>query len=94
MAALMLCAAGRAFLQPSLMTLISFRTGEDSRGAIMSTFQSAAALARVFGPFAAGLVYDRAIGGPFLVAGLASLLVFALAGALAATKPADGSATA
>lgn len=87
--ALMLCATGRALLQPSLMTLISFRTSEDSRGSIMSTFQSAAALARVFGPFAAGLIYDRAAGGPFWVAGAASLLVFALATALTRARPTD-----
>ena len=85
----MLCATGRALLQPSLMTLISFRTSEDSRGSIMSTFQSAAALARVFGPFAAGLIYDRAAGGPFWVAGAASLLVFALATALTRARATD-----
>jgi DHA1 family tetracycline resistance protein-like MFS transporter len=80
--ALMLAAAGRALLQPSLMTLISFRTGEQTRGAVMSTFQSASALARVFGPFTAGWVYDRYAGGPFWVAAAASVIVFLLASGL------------
>ena len=44
----------------------------------MGAFQSAASLARVFGPFVAGWLYDRALTGPFLLAaGLAAGLSMA-----------------
>ena len=39
-------------------------------------FQSAGSLARVIGPLAAGWLFDRAIGAPFLLAG--ALLVAAV----------------
>lgn len=75
-------AVGRALLQPSLMTLASFRTDEHTRGSVMSTFQSAAALARVVGPVSAGLAYDAVAHAPFAIAALATAVVFALASAL------------
>ena len=66
-------AAGRAVTQPALMSLVSKAAPASQRGAAMGAFQSAASLARVFGPFAAGWLYDRRAGAPFLLAaGLAA----------------------
>lgn len=62
------CAVGRGVAQPSLMSLASFSAAEDQRGLVMGSFQSAASLARVFGPVAAGVLYDRWIASPFLLA--------------------------
>ena len=60
LALLALSAIGRAVSQPSLMSLASIAAPPAQRGAVMGAFQSAASLARVFGPFAAGWLYDRA----------------------------------
>ncbi|MCA9511629.1 MAG: MFS transporter [Myxococcales bacterium] len=79
-----LAAVGRALLQPSLMTLASFRTAEHTRGAVMGTYQSAAALARVVGPLVAGHAYDVARPAPFAIAAAATAVVFALATSLPA----------
>lgn len=75
---LTLLAIGRALLQPSLMTLVSFQTSDENRGSVMSTFQSAASLARVVGPLLAGVAYDRFEGAPFYIAAGACLVVFVL----------------
>ncbi len=61
---------GRAISQPSLMSMVSAAATRSGRGIVMGTFQSSAALARVFGPFAAGLLYDRLRSGPFLLGGV------------------------
>ena len=60
-------AAGRAISQPSLMGLASLAATAQTRGVVMGTFQSAASLARIFGPVAAGLLYDLSMGAPFLL---------------------------
>ena len=65
---LVLAAVGRAILQPSLMSMASMAGPVSERGAVMGTFQSAASLARVFGPAAAGVLYDTASAAPFLLA--------------------------
>jgi len=67
--ALALAAVGRAGAQPALMSLASLAAPPERRGAVMGAFQSAASLARVLGPLAAGWLFDRAIAGPFLLAG-------------------------
>jgi multidrug resistance protein len=67
---LALAAVGRGIAQPSLMSLASFSAAETRRGVVLGTFQSAASLARVFGPVTAGLLYDRSLSGPFLLAAL------------------------
>jgi hypothetical protein len=41
----------------------------------MGTFQASASLARVLGPLAAGWLYDRQLGAPFLLAGALLLAV-------------------
>ena len=66
---LVLCAVGRAILQPSLMSLASFAAAAHERGAAMGTFQAAASLARVLGPLAAGWLFDRSFAAPFVFAG-------------------------
>jgi len=75
--ALGLAAVGRAGAQPALMSLASLAAPPERRGAVMGAFQSAASLARVLGPLAAGWLFDRTIGGPFVLAG--ALLTAALA---------------
>jgi MFS family permease len=77
LAPLGLAAVGRAVVQPSLLSLVSVAADPRSRGVAMGTFQSAASLARVVGPVAAGWLYDREYAAPFwLAAGL--LIVVAL----------------
>ena len=72
-------AVGRALIQPSLMSLASVVATPATRGAVMGTYQAAGSLARVFGPAAAGWLYDRGVSLPFwLAAGL--VLAVALAG--------------
>jgi MFS family permease len=90
LAVLAISAIGRAVIQPSLLSLTSFSADPADRGAVMGAFQSAASLARVFGPFAAGWLYDHAVATPFWLAGM---LAVALS-LLASTLPARAQATA
>jgi multidrug resistance protein len=72
---LALSAGGRSVIQPSLLSLTSAAAAPAQRGAAMGAFQASASLARVFGPYAAGWLYDRRLGAPFLLAaGLAAVL--------------------
>lgn len=73
---LFLAAVGRGVAQPALMSLTSLSADPERRGLVMGTFQSAASLARVAGPVAAGWLYDQWLGSPFL---LASLLLTSVA---------------
>jgi MFS family permease len=73
---LALSALGRGIAQPSMMGLVSRAGSAGSRGAVMGTFASMASLARVFGPIAAGWLYDRNHAYPFwLAAGFVSLVL-------------------
>ncbi len=74
---LFLLAVGRGISQPSLMSLASFQADAGDRGSVMGTFQSAASLARIFGPAMAGLLYDVSRGLPFRV-GAALILAMAV----------------
>lgn len=74
-APLLLLAVGRAIAQPAMMSLASAAASPADRGSVMGTFQSAASLARVFGPALAGLLYDVSLAAPFV---LASALVLAV----------------
>jgi len=78
-APLALAAVGRAVAQPAMMGLVSFASTPETRGVVMGTFQSRASLARVFGPFAAGVLYDVNQGAPFLLAAVLMLLSLAVA---------------
>jgi MFS family permease len=72
---LALSAIGRGVAQPSMMGLVSRAGSADRRGAVMGTFASMASLARVFGPVAAGWLYDRNVAYPFWLAALFVSLV-------------------
>jgi MFS family permease len=61
-------AAGRALVHPSLLSLTSQSATPANRGTVMGTFQSAGSLARVFGPLAAGALYDVRVALPFWLA--------------------------
>ncbi len=80
-----LCAVGRAIGQAPMTSMISLRTNEDNRGEVMGAYQSAASLARVFGPIGAGIVYGLSQGYPFYVA--AGFLAVAFAFALTLPAP-------
>jgi predicted MFS family arabinose efflux permease len=84
---LALSAIGRAVIQPSMLSLASMQADPTERGAVMGAFQSAASLARVFGPFAAGWLYDRALATPFWLAGALALALSLLAVTLPARDP-------
>lgn len=81
-AVLMVSAVGRAVLQPPLMGLASIAAGAGARGAVMGAFQSSASLARVMGPALAGVLYDRSLAAPFLLAAVLTLAVALFARAL------------
>ena len=68
MVPLMVSAVGRAIAQPPLMSLVSMRAEAKARGRVMGVFQSSASLARVFGPIAAGALYDFLAPTPFYFA--------------------------
>jgi MFS family permease len=73
---LALSAIGRAIAQPSMMGLASRAAHAGNRGAVMGAFASMASLARVFGPIAAGWLYDRNLAFPFwLAAGFVALVL-------------------
>lgn len=65
---LAIAAVGRGIAQPPMMSLVSLAADEGSRGLVMGVFQSSAAGARIVGPIAAGLLYDRGAAWPFWAA--------------------------
>jgi MFS family permease len=88
---LALSAIGRGIAQPSMMGLVSRAGSAGNRGAVMGTFAAMASLARVFGPVAAGWLYDHDTAYPFwLAAVFVSLVLVApwrrLAGELGAAS--------
>jgi DHA1 family tetracycline resistance protein-like MFS transporter len=89
---LAISAIGRAVIQPSLLSLTSLSADPSDRGAVMGAFQSAASLARVFGPFAAGWLYDHALATPFWLASVLAVLLSVLASTLPAREPAAAAA--
>jgi MFS family permease len=86
---LAVAAAGRAVVQPSLLSLASLAAASESRGAVLGAFAASASLARVVGPTAAGWLYDRSLPGPFWLAG-ALLLGVALLGRTLPSRPPQG----
>lgn len=75
-------ATGRGIAQPALMGMASQHADPARLGAAMGVFQSSASLARVFGPAAAGRLFDIAPALPFWLAGVLMLVVAFLARAL------------
>lgn len=67
---LILSALGRAISQPPMTSIVSMRTAQANRGTLMGAFQSSAALARIFGPIAAGALYVYAESAPFIAGGI------------------------
>ncbi len=84
MAPLLASSVGRAIAQPPMMALVSVQAAAHDRGQVMGAFQSSASLARVFGPIAAGALFDWNAPTPFYLA-CASMSV-AAGVALAATR--------
>jgi predicted MFS family arabinose efflux permease len=65
---LMLASVGRGISQPPMMSLVSQRADDASRGIVMGVFQSCASAARVVGPLIAGALYDRDADYPYWLA--------------------------
>lgn len=89
---LAVAAVGRGVAQPALMGLASFSADAKQRGLVMGTFQSAASLARVVGPVAAGWLYDHWLGSPFVTAAALLAVVTLLSTRLPGRTP-DAAAT-
>ena len=82
---LLLLGVGRAVSHPPMLSMVSIAANAETRGVVMGAFQSAGHLARVFGPLAAGALYDADSSYPFVAAGAAVALVVVLALRLPAT---------
>lgn len=82
---LAVASVGRALVYPSLLGLVSVAAKPEDRGLVMGAFQSSASLARVFGPLAAGMLYDAYAASPFLLAGALMIPVFVIATRLSPT---------
>ncbi len=68
-AAITVVAIGNGLNNPSLSSLASKGAPPHRKGATMGIYQSAGSLARVLGPLAGGVVFDRlGAGTPFMVA--------------------------
>ncbi len=80
---LAVASVGRALVYPSLLGLVSTAAPAEERGLVMGAFQSSASLARVFGPLAAGALYDFYFASPYLLAAVLMVPVFAIASTLA-----------
>ena len=84
---LMLAAVGRGISQPPMMSLVSTRADEGSRGIVMGVFQSSASAARVVGPLIAGALYDQDQAFPYWMA--AVLVAIAALTAIRIESPVD-----
>jgi predicted MFS family arabinose efflux permease len=69
-----IAAVGRGISQPPMMSLISQRADEASRGIVMGVFQSCASAARVIGPLIAGALYDQSQAFPYWLAAVLTAL--------------------
>jgi len=70
-------ATGMGIVSPCLSSLTSKGAPASERGAVMGVYQSGSSLARVLGPPAAGLLYDKVSpGSPMLVSGALVLVGF------------------
>lgn len=77
LATLALLSLGYGFVSPSVASLISKRTEQHQQGEVLGLNQSALALARICGPVAAGLVYQRR-GAPVAYFGGGLVAIIAL----------------
>ncbi|MEM9558147.1 MAG: MFS transporter [Acidobacteriota bacterium] len=76
---LLVSSAGRALVHPTMLSIVSQAASASERGLVMGAYQSAASLARIVGPLAAGVLYDLRIPLPFWLAGLLTVAVAGLA---------------
>lgn len=67
--ATVLMAAGQSLLYPATTALISLRSDEQSRGAVLGVQQTWGGLARIGGPVSAGLLFAIAPELPFITGG-------------------------
>lgn len=74
---------GQSLATPSLQGLVSRAAAADAQGTVLGSNQSMSALARALGPITGGLLFERAHGAPFGVAG--AILVGAVLLAVPAT---------
>ncbi len=74
LAAIALLAVSQGLSSPTLPTILSNLTDEDSQGRVLGVGRSMGALARAVGPLAAGWLYDRRIDAPYLLGGALALL--------------------
>jgi MFS family permease len=83
--ALALLVLGQGLTSPSLTTTVADRAPEAARGQVLGVQQSAGALARIAGPIAAGVLFERVgVGAPALLG--AALVGIALIVAIGATS--------
>lgn len=73
-ASLTVLAVGYGLNAPSLSSLASKGARPNARGLAMGAYQSAASLGRVFGPLAAGWIFDRFGGGRAILVAAALML--------------------
>lgn len=72
-------AIGSGLTRPPLFGMLSRLTPADEQGATLGVAQSAGALARVFGPVFAGLLFDRHPTWPYLICGGLALVTGCIA---------------
>ncbi len=72
-------AIGSGLTRPPLFGMLSRMTPANEQGATLGVAQSAGALARVFGPPFAGLLFDRHPSWPYILCGLLALATGTLA---------------
>jgi predicted MFS family arabinose efflux permease len=76
---ILLLALGLGLTQPFLAALAAQQVGKEQYGAALGLAQSSGGLARVIGPVASGLVYERlGASAPFFGGACAALLAFGL----------------
>ena len=76
-----------------MLTLVSEASSASNRGAVMGTFQSSAALARVVSPVVAGALYDAYFWSPFVLCGVLMVAVWGLALTLRDAAPVSAPAS-
>lgn len=67
-------ATGRSIQQPTIQSLVSKSSSEAEQGITFGLFQGVGTLARVVGPYVAGVVYKSSHVGPFVVAAIVVLV--------------------
>lgn len=81
---------GMGLLNPSVTSLVSRAAGEDERGGILGVNQSAQSLARILGPWMAGIVFTAAgRSAPYFLSALIMVAVVAMAWKLPRAEPAE-----